>query len=119
VAASDAGVAGDRSRKADRPSRGQTLGKFVVFLVALAGLLVGFWLLWGVWRARPVAAAFTRVGGPTRVETAVEASRFWLTPPQRVVTTPADAGQGIMWGAARCAMFHDAPLLFTSPDPKR
>jgi hypothetical protein len=53
------------------------------------------------------------------VETAVDASRFWLTPPRRVVITPAGASQQIMLGAARCAMADDAPLLFTSPNPTR
>jgi hypothetical protein len=81
--------------------------------------VVGVWLLWDVWLGRPVAAAFTRIGGATRVETAVEASRFWLTPPRRVVMTPAGASQQIMLGAARCAMVDDAPLLFTSPNPTR
>jgi hypothetical protein len=95
------------------------LGNWLVFLAALAVLAVGVLLLWDVWQGRPVAAAFTRVGGVTRVETAVEASRFWLTPPQHVVTTPADAGQQIMLGAARCATVYDAPLLFTSRNRKR
>jgi hypothetical protein len=36
---------------------------------------------------KQVEAAFIRVGGPTRVETALEASRFWLLPPSWVVTT--------------------------------
>jgi hypothetical protein len=70
-------------------------------------------------RGRPAAGAFTRVGGATHVETAVEASHFWLQPPGYVVTTPADASLKIMFEAARCAMVHDAPLLFTSADPNR
>jgi hypothetical protein len=109
-------VVNNRGSKADQPTVAERLA---ILLFALLVLLIGFWLLWGIWRGRPVAAAFTRVGGPTRVETAVEASRFWLTPPQRVVTTAVNASQEIMWGAARCAMVHDAPLLFTSPDPKK
>jgi hypothetical protein len=72
----------------------------------------------GVWDGKPAAAAFSRVGGTTRVETALEASRFWLTPPRLVVETQAHASQQIMLGAARCAMAHDAPLLFTSPEPR-
>ena len=102
-----------------RPTLAKRLGNWVVFLAALAALVVGVWLLWDVWRGKPVAAAFTRVGGATRVETAVDASRFWLTPPQRVVMTPAGASQQIMLGAARCAMVDDAPLLFTSSNPTR
>jgi hypothetical protein len=86
--------------------------------VALGVFAVGMYLLWGVWDGRPLAAAFTRVGGATRVETALEASRFWLTPPRCVVMTQS-ANQGIMFAAAWYAMIHDAPLLFTSGDPKR
>jgi hypothetical protein len=93
--------------------------KWAAVVAALGVCAVGILLLWGVWDGTPVAAAFTRVGGATQVETALEASRFWLTPPQLVVETQADASQQIMLWAAQCAMAHDAPLLFTSPDPKR
>ena len=92
--------------------------KWAAVVVALGVCAVGIYLLWGVWDGKPVAAAFTRVGGATRVETALEASRFWLTPPQLVVETQTDASQ-LMLGAAQCAMAHDAPLLFTSSDPTR
>jgi hypothetical protein len=85
----------------------------------LGVLVLAIYLLIVNWRGRPVTAAFTRAGGETLVETAVDASRFWLTPPQRVVETSANATQEIMLGAAQCAMVHDAPLLFTSPNPKR
>jgi hypothetical protein len=87
-------------------------------VVALGVCAVGIYLLWGVWDGKPAAAAFTRVGGATRVETALEASRFWLTPPQLVVETQTKASS-LMLGAAQCAMAHDAPLLFTSSDPAR
>ena len=93
--------------------------KWAAVVVALGVYTVGILLLWGVWDGQPVAAAFTRVGGATQVETALEASRFWLTPPQYVVETGADASQQILLGAAQCAMAYDAPLLFTSSDPKR
>jgi hypothetical protein len=93
--------------------------KLFEFVVALAVLVVGLLLLWDARQARPVAAAFSRVGGPTRVETAVEASRFWRTPPRHVVTTSATAPPEEMLGAARCAMLLDAPLLFTSLDRNR
>jgi hypothetical protein len=63
----------------------EPVGKLLVFVAALAGLIVGLFMLWDDWRGFPVAAAFTRVGGPTRVETAVDASRFWLRPPRCVV----------------------------------
>jgi hypothetical protein len=76
------------------------LDKWLVFIAALLALAAGVWLLVIVWHGRPVAADFTRVGGATRVETAVGASRSWITPPQY-------------------AMLHDAPLLFTSEDKKR
>ena len=93
--------------------------KLFELVVALVVLVVGLLLLWDPRQGRPVAAAFSRVGGPTRVETAVEASRLWRTPPQHVVTTRATATQEEMLGAARCAMVLDAPLLFTSSDPNR
>jgi hypothetical protein len=89
------------------------------FVAALGAVLVGLLLLWDIRQSRPVAAAFSRVGGPTRVETAVEASRFWRTPPAYVVTTKADQPREIMLGAAQCAMVLDAPLLFTSRDQGR
>jgi hypothetical protein len=92
--------------------------KCVAVAVALGVCAVGILLLWGVWDGTPVAATFTRVGGATRVETALEASRFWLIPPQKVVETQTDSSQ-VMLEAAQCAMAWNAPLLFTSPDPKR
>jgi hypothetical protein len=90
------------------------LGKWLVFIAALLALGAGFWLLLIVSHGSPVAAAFTRVGGVTRVETAVDASHFWVTPPRYFVTTPAYANQQTMLWAAQIAMAHDAPLLFTS-----
>ena len=91
--------------------------RWAAVVIALGVCAVGIYLLWGAWDRKPAAAAFTRVAGATRVETALEASRFWLTPPRLVVETQAHASQQIMLGAARCAMAHDSPLLFTSPDP--
>ena len=87
-------------------------------VVALGVCAVGVYLLWGVWDGAPVAAAFTRVGGATRVETSLEASRFWLTPPQCVVETQA-ADAATMFAAARYAVKYDAPLLFTSGNAER
>lgn len=95
------------------------IGASLAIAATLGVLALAIHLLIANWRGRPVAAAFTRVAGATRVETAVAASRFWLTPPQLVVTTSADASQQVMWWAAHCAMLHDAPLLFTSPDRRR
>jgi hypothetical protein len=92
--------------------------KWAAVAVALGVFTVGILLLWGVWDGAPIAAAFTRVGGATRVETALEASRFWPTPPQKVVETQTDSSE-VMLEAAQCAMAWNAPLLFTSSDPKR
>ena len=87
---------------------------------ALAALVVGSLLLWSIWRGKPVAAAFTRVGGATRIETALQASRFWLKPLKYVVVTRAYENEAVMLGAARCAMVRDAPLLFSSANlPRR
>jgi len=87
--------------------------------IALAVFGFGIWLLVLVAEGVPVAAAFTRVGGTTNVETAVDASRFWLTRPQVVVETRAHARMPVMLGAAHCAMVNDAPLLFTSTNRNR
>lgn len=92
--------------------------KSLAVVVALAVFALGVLLLWGVLHGPPVAAPFTRVGGASRVETALEASRFWLTPPRYVVETETHSGN-LMLQAARCAVAHDAPLLFTSSDPKQ
>ena len=102
----------------DRPSPKSFVLKVGAVVAALGVFAVGMYLLWGVWDRRPVAAAFTRVGGATRVETALEASRFWLKPPGCVVKTRS-ANPGIMFAAASYAMIHDAPLLFTSEDRKQ
>lgn len=95
--------------------------KWLVVLGIVAALVLGVtcWQLWLAWHARPIAAAFTRVSGATRVDTALDASRFWVKRPWRVVITPASASEGLMLGAARCAMAQNAPLLFGSRYPKR
>jgi hypothetical protein len=84
---------------------------------AAAVCALGLLLLWGVWWGSPAAADFSRVGGASRVGTALEAARFWLTPPRAVVETQTHSGN-LMLRAAQCAVLHDAPLLFTSPNPK-
>jgi hypothetical protein len=94
-------------------------GKWLIFLAALGALVAGGWLLYSVWQGPPVAAAFTRVGGDTHVETALEASRFWTIAPRGVVTVSANANQQTMLAAAQCAMAYDTPLLFRSRDPKQ
>jgi small nuclear ribonucleoprotein (snRNP)-like protein len=91
------------------------IGKVAIVTSAMLVLAGGLLSL----RSRPAAEPFTRVGGETSVETAIDASRFWLRPPWRVVITPADAGQRLMLGAAACAMVNDAPLLLSSPNRKR
>ncbi len=90
----------------------------ITLIAALGVLAAGIFLLVEVWHPGPVAAPFTRVGGQTNVETAVDASLFWVMP-KFVVETPATASEPLMLGAAQCAMEHDAPLLFTSENPKR
>jgi hypothetical protein len=52
---------------------GLSLVQLLKLAVALGVLLIAFVLLWDAHQGRPVAAAFSRVGGPTRVETAIEA----------------------------------------------
>ena len=72
--------------------------KWAAVVVALGVCAVGILLLWGVWDGAPVVAAFTRVGGATRVETSLEASRFWLTPPRYVVETQKLTQASSCWG---------------------
>lgn len=93
--------------------------KWLIFFAALGALVAGGWLLVKVWQGQPVAAAFTRVGGETHVETALEASRFWTQTPPRVITVAPEADQETMLAAAQCAMASNAPLLFRSRDLKR
>ena len=102
-----------------RPASTRRLLLAAVLAAVVVLAIVGELLLLQSLHKATVAAPFTRVGGPTRVETAVDASRFWLKPPELVVITPASANQGTMFAAARCAMAHDAPLLFSSRNPKR
>jgi hypothetical protein len=47
------------------------------------------------------------------MDTAIEASRFWWDGPATgFVITESTEPRAVMWGAARCAAVHDAPLLF-------
>jgi hypothetical protein len=104
---------GERNKRLERRLRRLAVG------VAGATVLVAGFLVVTTWSSPEVAANFTRVGGATRVETAVEAGRFWLEPPRRVFMTPATARRQVMLRAAECAMMHDAPVLFTSPTRQR
>jgi hypothetical protein len=97
---------------ADHSTHLKVLCRILIVSTAVAVLALGLFSL----KTRPAAEAFTRVGGATDVETAVDASRFWLTRPQLIVETSADAPAQLMLGAAHCAMVNHAPLLFTSTD---
>jgi hypothetical protein len=116
VASSDMETPGQRAA-----ALAKSLGNILIAVSALGVLLISLWSLRDVWHSysRPVDAAFTRVGGTTSVETAVQASRFWLTPPQFVVEAWVGTKLSIMLGAAQCAMVHDAPLLFTLTPTKQ
>ncbi len=93
--------------------------RLLAFIIALAVLVIGIWLLVDLWVGTPTAAAFTRVGGQTYVETALEASRFWTQPPGWVVAVSAAVTQEnikhpaltreTMMGAAQYAMAHERP----------
>src|SRR5262245_52563456 len=87
--------------------RGHRWMQWLGLVVALLAIPAGVLLLWDLANPPPVAAGFTRVGGVTRVETAVEAARFWRTPPERVYMPQASAAPGLMLRAARCAMADD------------
>jgi len=93
-----------------------TLKLLIAALVFAAGVV----LLLDVRDREPVAAAFIRVGGATRVETSIEGARFWFAPgPRFVVETRQDADADVMWRSAWCAVAHDAPLLFTPTKASR
>lgn len=109
----------DRSAPADRSALRRRAVIIVLLVLIVIGVAVGEKLLGEVKRGSPVAAAFTRVGGPTRVETAIDASRFWSSPPTCFVTIPANADPEITLSAARFAMVHDAPLLYVPRNLKR
>jgi hypothetical protein len=104
--------------RAERADRRKSFLTWAGAVAALGACVLGVLLFWGAWDGTQVAAPFTRVGGSSQVETALEVSRFWLTPPQYVVVTRTGT-DSVMMAAARCAVIHDAPLLFSSPDPKR
>jgi hypothetical protein len=119
VTPGDNGTAAGRSPQADLWKRLKSISTWVAFLAALGVLVFGVWLLLlDVFGSRQVAARFTRVGGVTQIVTAVDASRFWRTPPRPFVTIRAKQTQ-LMLGAGLCAAAHDAPLLCTSPFQKR
>ena len=105
--------------KTDRPAIVKRVGILVLLIAGAASAFIGASQLHGIYHPPPVAAAFTRIGGPTRVETAIDASRFWFKSPACFVTIPASAGQGIMLRAARFAMVNDAPLLYVPQNLKR
>jgi hypothetical protein len=100
----------------ERFARLKKFRKAVIVLSAVAVVVLAFLSL----LSRPLAAGFTRVGGATSVETAVDASRFWLNPPLHVVETWVGAKQPVMMSAAQCAVVLHAPLLFFFTDnPKK
>lgn len=84
---------------------------------------VGVLLLLDASHNTPVAASFTRVAGQTRVETALEVSRFWANSASHVVTTssapPSDNDINRQMEAATCAANTGAPLLYTPLNPYR
>lgn len=101
-------------RERRRPVEDSIKLALVVLALAISSLV-----LWDLFRGRPVPAAFTRIGGPTRVETAVEASYFWLDRPRHVVTVGARAKTLVIWEATWCALLHDAPLFFVPSGEQR
>ena len=82
-------------------------------LVPVVVFLFGIYLVFVSAHPAQVEGSFTRVGGPTRIETAADAARFWLIAPKRVVTASVRADPAVVIYAAKCAMDNDAPLLFT------
>src|SRR4051812_8092103 len=95
-----------------KPDRRRDRIQLFAFFVALLGLVVGVRLAVEFAHPLPVAVSFTRVGGATRVETAAYAARFWTTRPRRAIQVAATADAPTMLHAAKCAVAHDAPLLF-------
>jgi len=115
-----------RPRPVKRPSRKQLVRlvngltavvKLLAVVSALIVVIIGVHSL-RVARHPPAAEAFTRVGGRTSVETAVDAARFWLSPPKTVVEVPVNAKPASMLKAAQCAIRNGAPLLYVTPSWK-
>ena len=90
-------MANEERSNANEPRRLKRIVKNVLDVAKVffagVGLVVAGFATWYAWHGKPVADAFSRVGGPTRVETAVEASRFWAAPPRLVVTVNATTGR--------------------------
>ena len=106
-------MASDRSDKRSR--RSDLLRLLAAFVpLALTGVLV-----YKAMQTQPVAANFTRVGGSTRVETSLEAARFWDTAPKSIVEIKASSPTRSIMAAAQCAMRLDAPLLFIRRGERR
>jgi hypothetical protein len=85
----------------------------LILFIALLITAVSLWLLWRLKHPDPVAAAFTRVGGVTRVETSVNASRFWISGGHSIVAIRSNVTPEVRGRATACAMRNDVPLLFT------
>jgi hypothetical protein len=104
--------------KKKRSERIALIIKLFTAAAALAVVAIGMYSLWGTWRPAPAAEPFTRVGGRTSVETAVDAARFWLNAPKTVVEVPVSAKPAAMLKAAQCAIRNGAPLLYVAPNWK-
>jgi hypothetical protein len=106
AAAASRAIAARERRRAAAPH-------VVTLVVGLLVLGISLLILLHYNEAPPVPAAFTRVGGATRVETAVEAARFWRFRPTHVVVTRFGSKRAAAWSAAKCAAVRDEPLVFT------
>ena len=92
-----------------------------IALVSIA-ITVGI-LIWIVLTPLPAQRPFTRIGGETRVQTAIEASRLWpMSGKQAFVTVPRSETQEAYWRAAECAVTHEfgpSPLIFESQNERQ
>jgi hypothetical protein len=59
-----------------------------------------------------IPPSFIRIGGESRIETAVEVASFWPMQPPKVVVVGRDAPASTMLDAAECAATLNAPVLF-------
>jgi hypothetical protein len=117
------GAAASKSRQEAHQKRLKDLVTVIGVVTLLAAIAVSavstLSLVLHLTRSPQIAAPFTRVGGVGQTGTAVDASRFWLTPPRTYVEIEANESQGLTLRAGLCAAFHNVPLLYHSPVPER
>lgn len=108
----------DGVRKKELREAGINAGIALVSILAILSILI-----WIDLTPLPAQRPFTRVGGETRVETAIEVSRMWpMSSNQAFVPVRSAGGQEVYWSGAECAVWHEPgplPLLLGTNDEPR